>query len=110
MVKFKADSLAERLIIKPTIEKVSKGGIVIAQSARNQAINTNKGEVFMIGPQCWYDLPEKPNIKVGDLVYYAHFGAKVMKVEGYEDFFVLVNDKDILVAFEEVSTEETPNE
>jgi co-chaperonin GroES (HSP10) len=103
-VKFNEKSLAERLILKPMIETVSKGGIVIARDKRTQAINTNKGVVMFIGPMCWYDLPEKPDIKVGDKVYYAHFGAMTMQVEGYEDFLVLVNDKDILVAFEQDET------
>lgn len=99
MVKFKESSLAERLILKPLIEKTSKGGIVIATDDRKQAINTNQGEVVMIGPMAWYDLPEKPDVKVGDKVYYAKYGALVLKVDGNEDFFVLVNDKDILVGY-----------
>jgi hypothetical protein len=43
MVNLKASSLAERVVIKPLIEKVSKGGIHIARSERDQAINTNQG-------------------------------------------------------------------
>jgi co-chaperonin GroES (HSP10) len=59
-VQFNQESLAERVILKPLIEKVSKGGIVISTDDRKQAINTNQGEVVMIGPMAWYDLPEKP--------------------------------------------------
>lgn len=99
-VKFEVSSLAERVIIKPFIEKVSKGGIVIARSDRDQAINTNRGEVLLIGPQAWYDLPEKPNVKVGDKVYYQKYGAAVLKIDGTEDFYIICNDKDILVAYE----------
>lgn len=98
-VKFNEASLAERIILKPFIEKVSKGGIVIATDDRKQAINTNQGEVMFIGPQAWYDLPVKPDIKVGDKVYYAKYGAMVLKVG--KDQFVLCNDKDILVAYED---------
>ena len=97
-VKFNEKSLAERLIIKPFIEKVSKGGIVIASDDRKQAINTNQGEVVMIGPMAWYDLPEKPDIKVGDKVYFAKYGAMVLKVGS--ELLVLCNDKDILVGYE----------
>lgn len=108
-VKFKESSLAERIIIKPFIEKVSKGGIVIATDERTQAINTNRGEILFIGPQAWYDLPEKPDVKVGDKVYYQKYGAAVLKVEGEEDFLVICNDKDILVAYEG-DTEENLND
>jgi co-chaperonin GroES (HSP10) len=110
-VKFKESSLAERLILKPLIEKVSKGGIVIARDERTQAINTNRGIVLMIGPQCWFDLPEKPDIKVGDSVYYAKYGAMVLRdEENPEDFYVLCNDKDILVSYEGVAAKEAGHE
>ena len=99
-VKFNRESLAERVLIKPFIEKVSKGGIHIARDVRTQAINTNQGEIFMIGTMAWYDLPEKPNIKVGDKVYYSKYGGMTLQVDGFEDFLVICNDKDILVAYE----------
>lgn len=106
MIKLNASSLAERIIIKPLVEKVTKSGIVISTDERKQAINTNQGTVYMIGPMAWYDLPEKPDVKVGDKVYYAKYGAMVLKVDGMETFLVMCNDKDILVTF----TEEDSNE
>jgi co-chaperonin GroES (HSP10) len=59
-----------------------------------------KGEVMYIGPMAWYDLPEKPDVKVGDNVYYSKYGAMVIKVEGMDSFLVICNDKDVLVAYE----------
>ena len=100
-MNFLERTLANRVILKPKIEKESKGGIIIARDERSQAVNTNQGEVFMIGPLCWYDLPEKPDVKVGDKVYYAHYGAMTLKPEGSEDFFVLCNDVDILVGYQD---------
>lgn len=99
MIKFKESSLGNRIILKPLIEKMSKGGIHIARDERSQAVNTDQGEVFMVGPQCWYDFPSKPDIKPGDKVYYSKYGAKVLKPDGVEDFLVICNDTDILVAF-----------
>lgn len=101
MMTFKESSLAERLILKPIIlEKKSKGGIDLsALDERKQAINTNQGLVLHIGPQAWFDLPQKPDVKVGDKVYYAKYGAMVLKGEG-DTMYVLCNDKDILVVFE----------
>lgn len=99
-MQFQAETLAERVLLKPLIETQSKGGIFIARDERTQAINTDKGEIFMIGPQAWYDLPVKPDLKVGDKVLYSHYGAKTIKDEK-GDFFVICNDKDILVGYKD---------
>lgn len=80
---------------------MSKGGIVIARGEREQAINTNQGEVYMIGPACWEDFTNKPDVKVGDKVYYARFGAMTLKPDESEDFLVICNDLDILCAYTE---------
>jgi co-chaperonin GroES (HSP10) len=109
-MKFKASSLAERLILKPFIEKQTKGGILIARDERSQAVNTDQGEVFMIGPQAWYDLPTKPDIKVGDKVFYSKYGAKVLKDEVTKELYIICNDKDILVAFKGKPALEHDNE
>lgn len=97
---FKESSLGHRLILKPFIEKTSKGGIVIARDERSQAVNTDRGEVFLIGPQAWYDLPEKPKIKSGDQVFYSKYGAKILKDDETNELYIICNDEDILVAYE----------
>lgn len=99
MTTFKVETLAQRLILKPLIEKQTKSGIVIARDERSQAINTDRGEVFMIGPMAWCDLPEKPKVKVGDMVYYSKYGAKVLKPDDSEDFYIICNDMDLLVGY-----------
>lgn len=99
-MNIRQNSLANRVILKPRIEKQSKGGIFIARDERSQAINTDQGEVVMVGPQCWYDLPEKPDIRPGDSVYYSKYGAKVFRPDGEEDFLILCNDTDILLVYE----------
>lgn len=96
---FQQKSLANRVIIKPLIEKQTKSGIVLARDERSQAINTDRGEIYMIGPMAWYDLPEKPDLKTGDKVYYSHYGAKTIKPEDSADFYIICNDADILVGY-----------
>lgn len=98
-MKFLAETLAERVLIKPYIEEVSKGGILISRDPRSQAINTDRGEIYMIGPSAWYDLPEKPPLKPGDKVFYSHYGAKTIKVG--KDFLIICSDKDILLGYED---------
>jgi co-chaperonin GroES (HSP10) len=99
-MKFNQDSLDVRVILKPLLLK-SKGGIDLsAISNRQQAINTDKGEILMIGPAAWYDRPVKPNLKPGDTVYFSKYGAKVIKDDQTEELYTICNDDDILCAYE----------
>ena len=97
-MKFYQETLANRIILKPHIEKESKGGIIIARDDRSQAVNTDKATIFMIGPEAWDYLKEKPKLVVGDKVYFSHYGAKTVKDEEGE-FYVFCNDEDILVGY-----------
>lgn len=94
---FRQETLGNRVIIKPKIEKQTASGIVIARDERSQAINTDMGVVVMIGPAAWEELEAKPDLKVGDWVYYAHYGAKTIKPKDSEDFYIICNDRDVLV-------------
>ena len=105
-MKFLVESLANRVLLKPYIETVSKGGIVLSRDSRSQAINTDRGEIVAIGPEAWYDLPTKPALKVGDKVFYSHYGAKILRNESQpetnatDSYFIICNDVDILVGYE----------
>ena len=101
-MKFNPETLVHRVVVKPKIDKVSKGGIIIAQDGRTQAINTDRGTIVAFGPRAWKDFGcETPPYKIGDKVYYAKYGAKTIKPEDEEDFYVLCNDEDILVGYED---------
>jgi len=103
-MKFNQASLDVRVILKPyVLGKTSAGGIdLTALSQRSQAINTDKGEVVMIGPNAWYERPVKPDLKPGDKVYYAKYGAKTLTDNEDEDkFYIICNDDDILVGYTE---------
>lgn len=100
-MKFSQDSLDVRIILKPYILPTkSEGGIDLsAVSVRSQAINTDKGEIVMIGPAAWFDKPVKPALKPGDKVYYSKYGAKVLQDEETKELFIICNDEDILVGY-----------
>ncbi len=101
-MKFKPNTLGVRCILKPAgIKKVSDGGIDLsAISLRTMAINTDKGEIMMIGENAWYDKATKPDLKVGDLVYYSKYGAKTIQdPDDAEQYYILLNDEDILVGY-----------
>lgn len=101
-MKFKPNTLGVRCILKPLdIKKVSDGGIDLsAVDVRTQAINADKGEIFMIGESAWHDQPSKPKLKKGDKVYYSKYGAKTLKDPNNPDvYYILLNDTDILVGY-----------
>lgn len=99
-MKFKQETLGIRVLIKPLVEKMSAGGIAIVRDERTQAINTDKGEIMMIGDGAWFDQPVKPDFKVGDKVMYAKWGAKTIQdLADKETFYILCNDEDLLVGY-----------
>ena len=99
-MKFRPETLVHRVILKPfVLGKKSEGGIILPTNQRMDAVNSDKGTIFMIGPKAWGDDKKKP-VKVGDTVFYAKYGAKVLRDEDKEDeFFILCNDEDILVGY-----------
>jgi len=101
MIKFNKESLVHRVILKPLIQKETKSGIIIQRDTRSAAVNTDRGEIVMFGNQAWKDWGcETPPVKPGDTVYYARYGAKVIKPDDEsDDFYVLCNDEDILVGY-----------
>lgn len=99
-MKFRAETLVHRVIVKPKIETETKSGIVLARDERSQAINSDQGEIFMIGSKAWKDFDcDTPPVKVGDKVFYAKYGAKVLKDEETGDLYIICNDEDILVGY-----------
>ena len=99
-MKFRQETLVDRVILKPfVLGKKSAGGIVLPTNQRMDAVNSDKGTVFMIGPEAWGQYKKKP-VKVGDEVFYAKYGAKVLINPDVEDeFFIILNDVDVLVGY-----------
>ncbi len=99
-MRFKPETLAHRVILKPFIQTKTDWGLELVRDERSQAINTNKGEVVHIGPCCWFDKPVKPDLKPGDKVYYAKYGAMVLKDEETGELYIIANDEDVLVGYD----------
>ena len=101
-MKFRPETLVHRVILKPfVLGKKSAGGIVLPTNQRMDAVNSDKGTIFMVGPEAWGSSKKKP-VQVGDTVFYAKYGAKVLKDPDDEDsFFIICNDEDILVGYSE---------
>lgn len=100
-MKFQPETLVHRVILKPQIETQTKSGIQLAVSERSQAINSDRGVIMAIGPKAWKDFGcDEPPFKVGDQVFYAKYGVKVLQDPVTKDLYVLANDEDILVGYE----------
>src|SRR4051812_26615874 len=101
MLKFKVKSLGHRILIKPRVEKTTASGIVLHFDDRRAAIDSDKGSVVAIGDQAYKDMGDgTPWIEVGDFVYYAKYGAKMIKDEDSDDIYIICNDEDVLLALE----------
>lgn len=101
MLKFKTKSLGHRVLIKPRVTKETESGILLHFDDRRAAIDSDKGTVVAIGPQAYKDFGDgEPWIAVGDFVFYAKYGAKVIKDEENDELYILCNDEDVLLSVE----------
>ena len=75
----KLDPLGDRVVVRPsTKEEVTKGGIVIPDTAKEKP---QEGEVLAVGPgKMTEDGKRIPlDVKVGDIVIYAKYGGTEIK-------------------------------
>lgn len=98
-MKFNTETLGFRVLLKPEILKQTASGIMIAASERSQAINSDKGVIVGIGPEAFKALKVDHKFKVGDKVFYAKYGTKVLKDEEADELYIIANDEDILVGY-----------
>jgi chaperonin GroES len=88
--------LGDRVLIKPNkIEKITKGGIIIADSIQvNQKVY---GEVISIGTGIFSQSGERipMTVKVGDTVMYEK-GHAVNKIEMGDEEYILFNEHQLI--------------
>jgi chaperonin GroES len=90
----KLDPLGDRVVVKPsTKEEVTKGGIVIPDTAKEKP---QEGTVLAVGPGKMTEEGKRIplDVKVGDIVVYAKYGGTEIK-EGDEELIIL-RESDIL--------------
>lgn len=93
-----------RILIAPRRpKKVSKGGLIIAQAARDAENHLNYvGQVIALGPLAYKsdlfnDVKDLP--KVGDWVLYARYAGQPILYRGFR--FLLANDKEVLARIDD---------
>jgi chaperonin GroES len=90
----KLEPLGDRVVIRPSKrEEVSKGGIVIPDTAKEKP---QEGEVVAVGPGKMTDDGKRiaMDVKVGDIVVYARYAGTDLKID--EEELVVVRESDIL--------------
>jgi chaperonin GroES len=90
----KLEPLGDRVVIKPAKrEEVSKGGIVLPDTAKEKP---QDGEVIAVGPGKMTDDGKRipMDLKVGDVVIYAKYAGSEYKVDDEE--FIIIRESDIL--------------
>ena len=90
----KLEPLGDRVVIKTSKrEEVSKGGIVLPDTAKEKP---QEGEVVAVGPGKMTDDGKRiaMDVKVGDIVVYARYAGTELKVD--EEELIVVRESDIL--------------
>jgi len=86
--------LADRIVVKPTTaEEVTKGGIVLPDSAKERP---QEGEVIAVGPGKTTDEGKliAMEVKVGDKIIYSKYGGTEVKIGG--DEYIVLRQDDVL--------------
>lgn len=94
--KFKP--LGNRVLVKRSEAEISKGGILLPDSAQEKP---KKGEVLAVGPgKMGKDGAIKPmELKVGDQIFFGGFAGTEIKGDEEEEFLVL-SEEDVLAVIE----------
>ena len=90
----KIQPLGERVVIKPLPrEEVSKGGIVLPDTAKEKP---QEGEILAVGPGKITDDGKRValEVKIGDTVVYSKYAGTEFKLDGEE--VVILRESDIL--------------
>ena len=90
----KIQPLGERVVIKPVPrEEVSKGGIVLPDTAKEKP---QEGEILAVGPGKITDDGKRValEVKIGDTVVYSKYAGTEFKLDGEE--VVILRESDIL--------------
>lgn len=87
--------LGNRILVKRCQAKVSKGGILLPDSAQEKP---KEGEVLAVGPGKLNDdgSIQKLSVKVGDKVLFSSYAGTEIKTEESETECLIMSEEDIL--------------
>lgn len=84
--------LGNRVVIKRLDAKVTKGGIILPDSAQEKP---KQGHVVAVGPGKLDDMGQlqKPSLKEGDLVLFSSYAGSPVKLKDDEEYLVMNEDE-----------------
>ena len=88
------EPMGDRILVKPSDqEEVSKGGIILPDTAREKP---QEGEIMAVGPGRLTDEGKRVplDLKKGDKVLYAKYGGTEVKEEDEE--YLILSERDVL--------------
>ena len=87
--------LGDRVLVKRSEVKMSKGGILLPETAQEKP---RQGEVVAVGPGKFDEKGELKtmNVKVGDTVLFSSYAGTEVKTEHGEAEFLIMSEEDIL--------------
>ncbi len=93
MTKTSIKPLGNRVLIKRSKAKSTKGGILLPDSAQEKP---KEGEVIAVGPGKISDrgVLETPSVRVGDVVLFGSYAGTEVKNSGSEDEELLIMNED----------------
>lgn len=91
----KIKPLGNRVLVKRSASRTTKGGIILPDSAQEKP---KQGEVVAVGPgKCDEEGRVKAlNVKVGDQVLFSSYAGMEVKSESADDEYLIMSEDDIL--------------
>lgn len=97
----RVEVVGHRVLLKPAFDsEETEWGfqLDVGETFKREKAATVIGEVVSIGPMAWKafdgDSPDwKPWAKVGDVVYFAKYAGKFIKIDDQD--YIIINDEDI---------------
>jgi len=105
---FEIIPIGYRVLVKSTLEKKTKSGIILAADEKMEAGAKDKGTIVSLGSTAGQhpDLQWSNSVKVGDTVVWAKYaGKQIFNPADPEGIYILLNDSDILGVINESATE-----
>lgn len=87
--------LGNRVLIKRSEIKMTKGGILLPETAQEKP---RQGEIVAVGPGKFDDKGELKamNVRVGDIVLFSSYAGTEVKTEDGQADFLILSEEDIL--------------
>lgn len=87
--------LGDRVLVKRSEIKMSKGGILLPETAQEKP---RQGEIVAVGPGKFDDKGElkKMNVRVGDVVLFSSYAGTEVKSEDGQNDLLIMSEEDIL--------------